>query len=159
MTFIYNTQAQVKLICDVCAKQTGFCDTMDELLEAVHFGEPITNDYGSVSWVYGPGAKFIGAGFQPMITVNTRTHACPSCKSNFESLVYTEQPKSIRAKVGHLGDPAKTSRNEDLEMNKTITPLFRGSVSKYPRVFPTSEPDMSHDKSLLPQGDADSPDV
>jgi len=158
MTILYNQTGQVSLLCDSCNKQTGFYDTLDELLNAVYFNAPIeNNDYGSSSWIYGPGRKIIGAGFQPVVTVDITKQVCASCKGAYEGLVYKSAQIGVSpgAKLGHLGQPNRTSAAEDAQAtNPTEEFVSKNSSNKkiFPRIFPISEPDISHDQSEQPYG-------
>ena len=149
MTLAYNQEGQVKMICDVCTKETSFYDTLDELMLAVHFNQPITNDYGAVSWTYGPGKQLIGPGYQPTTTVNPKTHACPNCKSNFDTLVFQPTTPPYQ-RVAPIGDGAVQSGREDAQLNNADAALFKGTVKKFPPNISTGQVDFSHDDSILP---------
>jgi hypothetical protein len=155
MTLIYSQTGQVKMFCDVCEKVTDFYDTLDELMAAVHFNLPLTAE--NPGWCFGPGKKIIGGGFQPITTVDTKKHACFNCRGCFETLSYKSDwaPHKYDGKVGKVGDPAKTSRDEDQKMNQQVDPLFtQGTpVSNVPRVFPRDEPEFTRDSHYNPYGD------
>ena len=150
----YNEAGWVQLICDTCDKQTPYYATVAELLASVNFGASIKTDAGSTSWIYGAGKKLIGPGFQPTYQADRTKHICPACKTCLDGLVYISD--ADQAKGGHikLGDPAKTSRDEDYQMNPADNPLFKGTTPIAPRIYPASEPDITHDDHYKPFGEA-----
>jgi len=126
MTLLYKINGEVSMLCDFCTNQTPYFQTLDILLNAVHFNAPISIDAGSSSWINGPGKEILDAGWQPTYTIDSTKHICSSCKGSYSGLVYKTAPTGVSpgAKLGHLGDPARTSMDEDLKLNKTE--LFKG---------------------------------
>ncbi len=157
----YDELGRVKMVCDICTKETPFYNTVQELFTAVNFGAPITSDAGSTSWIYGPGKKLIGPGYQPTFTADHKKHACPSCKTAIEGLVYTSDYNPFDVKVGQqpkFGDAARQSRDEDYQMNKPLSDLIKETNQQHPtpivpRIFPKNEPDFTHDEHYKPFGE------
>lgn len=155
MTFIYNQAGQIQLFCDTCEAKTDFYNTIAELLAAVHYNMPLTTDAGGSGWCDGIGRRIVGPGFQPTYQIDPTKALCPRCRGFFETTSYKSDWKlhQYDGKIGHIGDPAKTSRDEDQRMNSPLDPLFDGIVSKTHFPFPRNEPDFSNDSHYKPFGE------
>jgi len=124
MTLIYNQLGQVQMICDTCSDKTAFYDTLPELLAAINFNVPLTDD--NAGWCYGLGQKIIGPGFQPMHKIDPFKQTCYRCRGFFETLSYAsiQDFHKYDGKIGKIGRPDQTSAMEDEKLDAPLKPLF-----------------------------------
>jgi hypothetical protein len=152
MTYLYNQTGQVQLFCDTCFTKTDFFDTLAELLAAVHYNRPLTED--GAGWTDGVGRQVTGPGFQLVAQIDSTKAICPRCRGFFETAAYrSDFVVKKQGKIGKIGEPAKTSAAEDAQLDAPVKPAFRGTVSKFPRVFPKNEPEFSNDSQYTPYGE------